>query len=103
MRLKSAVTSVFFEAEELRQELVVDSLLFFTEKLKQLSLKPDAIYPGDPFALPFAMFLSNRLSVPIKTEKFLSSEETVLVVFSYLSGDVTENYLREKIILLRNC
>ena len=101
MRLKSAVTSVFFEAEELRQELVVDSLLFFTEKLKQLSLKPDAIYPGDPFALPFAMFLSNRLSVPIKTEKFLSSEETVLVVFSYLSGDVTENYLREKIILLR--
>ncbi|TCK03328.1 hypothetical protein CLV27_1399 [Phorcysia thermohydrogeniphila] len=102
MQVKSAVTSVFFEAEELRQELVVDALLFFAEKLKKLSLKPDAIYPGDSFALPFAMFLSNKLSVPIKTEKFLSGKETVLVVFSYLSGsEVTEEYIREKVVLLR--
>jgi len=101
MRVKSAVTSVFFEAEELRQELVVDSLLFFTEKLKQLSFKPDAVYPGDPFALPFAMFLSNRLSVPVKTEKFLSGGETVLVVFSYTFECVTENYLKEKLLLFR--
>jgi hypothetical protein len=101
MQIKSAVTSTFFEAEELRQELVIDALSFFAERLKHLSLKPDAIYPGDPFALPFAMFLSNSLSVPIKTEKFLSREETVLIVFSYLFGEVTENYLREKISLLR--
>jgi len=101
MQIKSAVTSTFFEAEEFRQELVIDVLSFFAERLKHLSLKPDAIYPGDPFALPFAMFLSNSLSVPIKTEKFLSREETVLIVFSYLFGEVTENYLREKISLLR--
>jgi hypothetical protein len=102
MKVEKVTTSILFEAEQLRQEHVVDALLFFAEKLKTLKVVPDALYPGDPVALPVAMLLSNRLSVPVKTEKFLTAGEKVLMIFSYLSGsEVTKGYLARKVRLFR--
>ena len=81
MKVKEISTSLLFESDELRQEFVIDALDFFIEKFKKLDSKVSAIYPADPLALPFSMYLSDRLSVPVKTEKFLNDSDRVLMVF----------------------
>jgi len=102
MKVKEAITSLLFETETLRQETVIDALGFFMEKFKKLNLSIDAIYPGDPVSLPFCMYLSNKLSVPIKTERFLNSSEKVLVIFSYLPFRyIKEKFIIEKLKLFR--
>ena len=94
--------SAVFEASEVDQASVVDALDVFGDKLKRLSVKLDAIYPGDPFALPFCMYLSDRLSVPIKTEIFLSKSDSVLIVFSVSPfNGVSEAYLSRKVEIFR--
>lgn len=103
MKVKEISTSLLFESDELRQEFVIDALDFFIEKFKKLDAKVSAIYPADPLALPFSMYLSDRLSIPVKTEKFLNDSDRVLMVFSYLPFKyLTKNYVYEKIKLFRN-
>ncbi len=101
MGVNTVTTACVFEADGLKQELVVDALEFFIERLRVTGVSLSAVYPGDPFALPFSMFLSDRLSIPVKTEKFLVGEERILVVFSFLSDEVTENYITEKLNVFR--
>ena len=102
MKVKEISTSLLFESDELRQEFVIDALDFFIEKFKKLDSKVSAIYPADPLALPFSMYLSDRLSVPVKTEKFLNDSDRVLMVFSYLPFKyLTKSYVYEKIKLFR--
>jgi len=74
-------TSLIFECDRVRAESLVDALAFFTERIKKLNLEVNAIFPGEPYSLPAAMLLSNWLSVPIKTESFISRRERVLVLF----------------------
>jgi len=96
------LSSNLFECEELTRELVVDALEAFVKVLKKVRGKVDAIYPGDPFVLPLAMFVSDLLSVPVKQELFLKPEEKILVLFSILDKErITENYVRRKILLVR--
>ncbi len=101
MKVNTSATACIFEADEVKQELIVDALEFFVDKLKTTGASVSALYPGDPFALPFSMFLSDKLSVPIKTEKFLDREEQTLVVFSYLSEDITKDYIANKLAVFR--
>lgn len=103
MKVKEANTSIIFEADELKQELVIESLDFFIGKFKKLNLNLSAIYPADAVALPFSMYVSDKLSVPVKTEKFLKPSDSILMVFSYLPFNcITKNYIYDKIKLFRN-
>lgn len=99
MKVKNSVTSILFKAGELKQELVLDALDEFLSRIKHLDVRLDAIYPADPMALPFAMYISSRLSVPIKTENFLSKKNQILTVFSILDTNKSEMYsLSERFI-----
>ncbi|ADY73420.1 hypothetical protein Dester_0779 [Desulfurobacterium thermolithotrophum DSM 11699] len=102
MQVKETTTYTLFELDELRQELVIDSLNFFINKVKKLNPSLSAIYPADPIALPFSMYLSDKLSIPIKTEKFLNRSDRILMVFSYMPFKyLTDTYLDEKIRIFR--
>ncbi len=102
MQIRETASSLFFESEELSQEVVIDVLSFFIDRLEKIGCRLDALYPGDPFSLPFLMFLSDKLSVPIKTEQFLSADEKVLVVFSFLPlKGVSERYVARKLKVFR--
>jgi len=95
-------TSLIFECDRVRAESLVDALAFFTERIKKLNLEVNAIFPGEPYSLPAAMLLSNWLSVPIKTESFISRRERVLVLFfSVPFKGVTQRFVREKLLLFR--
>jgi len=101
MKVEKAGT-YFFEVEGIRQEFLIEGLDFFVDRLNKVGATVDSIYPGDPFALPFCMYLSDKLSVPIKTEQFLKEEERVLVLFSFFYKDlITRNYIYEKLKIFR--
>jgi len=102
MQISEVKTSLVFKSKRVSQELITDALLFFAERLKKLQVQLDGIFPGDPGALPFAMILSNALSVPIKSENFLNRNSKVLVVFSAVPFEgVTERFISEKMKVLR--
>ncbi len=102
MQLSKVKTSLIFQSDRVSQEVVTDALLFFAERLKKLQVELSAIYPGDPGALPFAMLLSDWLSVPIKGEDFLKESSTVLLLFSVVPFEgVSERYIGEKVKILR--
>ena len=102
MQLSEVSTSLIFRSKRVAQELITDALLFFAERLKKLGVELDGIYPGDPGALPFAMLLSNALSVPIKSENFLSRSSRIFVVFSAVPFEgVSETYISEKMKIIR--
>ncbi len=92
----------FFETQEIKQENVLDAIDFFLEKLKKIGGNIDSIYPADPFALPLAMYISDKLSVPIKTEQFLKEDEKILTLFSTLYKNyVTPTYISQKLKIFR--
>ncbi len=94
--------SLFFESSQLKQETVVDLLFFFAERLRRLKLGVDAIFPADPFALPLAMILSDKLSVPIKGENFLREKEKILLLFSFSPfEEVSPQFIYERVELFR--
>ncbi|WP_457679022.1 hypothetical protein [Thermovibrio sp.] len=94
--------SLIFESETLSQEVVVDALFFFSEKLLKLGLKPSAIFPAEPYSLPLAMILSDKLLVPIKGEGFLKPDDKVLLLFSFFPfGEVSEDFIYERLLLFR--
>ena len=102
MKVKHLNTSLLFECKEVKQETLIDALDFFIERLKKLGVELHGIYPGDPFSLPFAMYLSNKLSVPIKTENFAGKNETLLLLFSALPFElITKRYVAEKTLVFR--
>jgi len=101
MKVNAVSTACFFEAPELRQELILDALDFFVERVEKVGAEISALFPADPYALPFTMYLSDRLSVPLKTESFLKEGEPVLMVFSFAEEFVSENYLRDKVLHFR--
>ena len=67
MKVNAVSTACFFEAPGLRQELILDALDFFDERVEKVGAEISALFPADPYALPFTMYLSDRLSVPLKT------------------------------------
>ncbi|WP_456420307.1 hypothetical protein [Thermovibrio sp.] len=94
--------SLFFESSQLKHESVVDALFFFAERVKRLKLRVDAIFPAEPFALPLAMLLSDRLSVPIKGESFLKEEERVLLLFSFCPfEEISPRFIYDRVKLFR--
>ncbi len=95
-------SSLLFEVKEATQDLVVEALKLFARKLKALSFSLDAVYPADPYSLPFALLLSDWLGVPIKGELFLKSSDKVLLLFSLFPfREVNKRYIYEKVNLLR--
>ncbi len=102
MKVGNSETSLVFTSKRVSQEIVTDSLLFFADRLKKLNVVLDGIYSGDPGALPFAMILSNALSVPIKTENFLARGSRILIVFSVVPFEgITDLYVFEKVKIVR--
>ncbi|SMP08845.1 hypothetical protein SAMN06265339_0657 [Desulfurobacterium pacificum] len=101
MKVKE-LSKQFFETQEIRQEAVLDAIDFFLEKLKKIGGTIDSIYPADPFALPLAMYISDKLSIPIKTEQFLKEDEKILTLFSTLYKNyVTPTYISQKLKIFR--
>ncbi|WP_456454716.1 hypothetical protein [Thermovibrio sp.] len=95
-------SSLLFEVKEATQDLVVEALNLFSSKLKSLSFSLDAVYPADPYSLPFALLLSDWLGVPVKGEPFLTEREKVLLLFSLFPfKSVGKRYLYEKVNLFR--
>ncbi len=100
MRVLGNVTKPIFSVDELRQESILDCIDVLLEKLNRLKISLDGIYPGDPVALPFTMYISKKLGIPIKTEKFLKREEKVLILFSSVPDQLKKiNYLSERFIV----
>ncbi len=95
-------SSLLFEVKEVTQDLVVEALKLFTQKLEALSFSLDAVYPADPYSLPFAFLLSDWLGVPVKGELFLKSRDKVLLLFSLFPfREVSKRYIYEKVNLFR--
>ncbi|WP_457754820.1 hypothetical protein [Thermovibrio ammonificans] len=87
-----------FESGEFGREVLVEALEEFASLLKGLKVNVDALYPADPFVLPFAVYLSDRSSIPLKSELFLGEESRVLLLFSAVPFEgVTAGYLAEKV------
>ncbi len=101
MKVKVKPTLIF-ESSQLKPEYLVDALFFLSDRIKRLKLRIDAIFPGDPFVLPVAMLLSDRLSVPIKGESFLKEEERVFLLFSFLPfEEVSPQFIYDRVKLFR--
>ncbi len=108
MRVKKYYKPIF-TTENLTRTAVTDALDVFSVQLKRMGAFVQAIYPADPFAVPLALYLSRKLEVPVKTEKYLKRDEKILMLFSSVPDQLkgvpekflTERYLADKIVVFR--
>ena len=102
MRLAGETVKPVFYVDELKQEQVLDAIDLLISRMRHLKVDVDAVYPADPLALPFSMYVSKRMGIPVKTESFLREDERVLTLFSGVpQGFITEKYLSEKLKVFR--
>jgi|GEM_PF-972543 len=100
MEVVGSRTKPIFNIKELKQENILDAIDIFIERLNHLKVSLNGIYPADPIALPLSMYISKKLGIPIKTEKFLKSDEIVLILFSSIPDQIKKvSYLSEKFIV----
>ncbi|WP_457569563.1 hypothetical protein [Desulfurobacterium sp.] len=109
MKVNSCTYRPIYKVETLSQTNILDAIDNFIFRTRRLNIKFDAIYPADPCAFPFAMYISGKTGTPIKQEKFIKSEEKVLMVFSIFPDQIkkpginflTPKYITEKIKVFR--
>ncbi|WP_457567448.1 hypothetical protein [Desulfurobacterium sp.] len=110
MKVNSCTYRPIYKVGTLSQTSILDAIDSFILKTRKLNIKFDAIYPADPCAFPFVMYISGKTGVPVKQEKFIKPEEKTLMVFSIFPDQIkkpginflTENYIAEKIRVFRS-
>ena len=109
MKTENRIYKPFFKTKELTQADIIDIIDHFAIRLNRLKIKIDAIYPGDSIVFPFAMYLSGKTGIPIKTEKFLKPENRILILFSIFPEQrqkdgttfLTEHFIKKKVEIFR--
>ncbi|WP_456426695.1 hypothetical protein [Desulfurobacterium sp.] len=109
MRINSCTYRPIYKVDTLSQANILDAIDNFILRTRRLNIKFNAVYPADPCAFPFAMYISGKTGIPVKQEKFIKPEEKVLMVFSIFPDQIkksginflTENYITEKIRTFR--
>jgi len=100
--MKVSTSYHLFEAGELSREILAEALSRFSELLIRSKVKVSAVYPADFYSLPFALFISRRLAVPVKNELSLKKGDKPFMLFSFLPFESnTHSFFRARVNLFR--
>ncbi|SNR87031.1 hypothetical protein [Desulfurobacterium atlanticum] len=110
MKTGNCTYKPIYKTDKVSQADIIEALDNFILRIERLKIKIDALYPADPCAFPFTMYISGKTGIPIKTEKFLKPENRILMLFSIYPDQIkkpginflNETFINEKIKIFRS-